>query len=645
MKRALGVAILMAGVLAQQSPVTANSVLPIEGDAPWGVLEKCAEDPPFAADADHDFAQVWAKQRECGEAAATVVSGGTDADRDRLWALFDALPEGSPMVDDVFDAFLDRDVERALAALSPAPATARVEPIVSTAEMPVFLRDAPPEMQQAWRLYESVAQSRQKIFERPTPDAAIAFQGQQPAFRRAVAAFLRGRISPAQTVEELPRYEWAGWCGFGSGLLYVPQAKALLIAYLQIGRVDLALAAGTALAGTVMGIEGPTTGADPRLLAAAGIDWERYHLGGVLSGRVDLALPLARQGSDGVARLLLAGVRLVAEAGDEAPGLDVESLFWPLAALVEPGEGAADPGVWSSAEVAPRPPDADAVAPDIQEGVLDLLGEHVGPSAGRHEAETASRVLVTRGRPESRPAFRDMLRSPYQEVRNRGAVGLRALGEALADPLPSRPVSFRFLVNGKPAAKRALLWTLEAADGGSETTSVHTDDTGVLSLERDGFVDPRHRASSLRFQSARLENTSDEWLNVAVEPPTDLDAITTISIRTGALTVLVPPSILDAAASEPTTLTLHAQGDGDGSDFDTYEVSGDMRVASDRIEFPRLQHGSYQVWLSVGAVLYRAPTVEVGAKSVTTTIGLDPAYSPALEEPPERIASPTNQPL
>jgi hypothetical protein len=206
-------------------------------------------------------------------------------------------------------------------------------------------------------------------------------------------------------------------------------------------------------------------------------------------------------------------------------------------------------------------------------------------------------------------------------------------------------VSFRFLVNGKPAAKRALLWTLETADGGGETSSVDTDDTGVLSLEREGFVDPRHRASALRFQSPQLENAADEWLDVTVEPPTDLDAITTISIRTGALTVLVPPAILDATESEPPTLTLYARGDGDGSDIDTYEVSGDMRVTSNRIEFPHLQHGSYQVWLYVGAVLYSAPAVEVGAKQVTTTIGLDPAYSPAFAESPERIASPTNQPL
>jgi hypothetical protein len=206
-------------------------------------------------------------------------------------------------------------------------------------------------------------------------------------------------------------------------------------------------------------------------------------------------------------------------------------------------------------------------------------------------------------------------------------------------------VSFRLIVNGKPAANRALVWTLETADGGGETSSVHTDSNGVLSLERDGFVDPRHRASSLRLQSPELESAADEWLDVTVEPPADLDALTTVSIRTGALTVIIPPALLDARESEPPKFTVYARGDGDASDMDTAQVSGDMPVVSGRIEFPHLQHGRYEVWLQNGSIRYRSPEVEVGMEAATVTIPLDPTYSPDVDEPEDRAASPTNQPL
>ena len=229
MKRALCLTVLMAGVVGNRIAVTAGSgglacaitsdpVSPTEADAPWDVLEKCIEAPPLEADPDHDFAEVWPKRSACGEAARTVVKAGTDADRERLWSLFDALPEGSPMVEDVLDAFLDRQVESALAALEAASKPAAIDSAAG-GKMPAFLRDGPDELQQAWHVYQSVAASQEKEFDRPSAESVIAFQSNQPAFRRTVAAFLRGRMSPAEAVAEASRYEWGGWCGTGSDIL------------------------------------------------------------------------------------------------------------------------------------------------------------------------------------------------------------------------------------------------------------------------------------------------------------------------------------------------------------------------------------------------------------------------------------------
>jgi hypothetical protein len=638
MKRALWLSILMAGVLGNRSLVTARSagnaacaltvsepVTP-SADLPWAALEGCTNAPPLGADADHDFEETWTKRLECGEAARTVVGAGTDADREQLWSIFDALPDASPMAEDVLDAFLDRHVERALAALEDVPLPATIEPLAAKEEIPGFLQDGPVDMQQAWRLYQTVVAARQRTFDRRSADDSLAFQSNPPAFRHAVAAFLRGQVPPAETARELSRYQWAGWCGTGSGQLYVPQAKALLIAHLQLGHIDLALAAD----GGLTDAQEPAAGWDRRLLTAAGIDWERFDLGAVLSGRVDMAVPLARHGSERAARSLLAGARVLGAAGEQVSNEVSESLLWPLAALVEPGEAGTDYGMSDSRELE-RDCDAEPIGGDIQEGVLDLLAENVGPGAGRREAEAASHLLIRLSRPESGPAFRAMLRSPYDEVRKRGAIGLRALGETPADPLPSRPVVFRFVVDGKPAAQRTLDWTLRVGEDEYESGNAQSDGDGVMRLARDPFVDPRRRVTSVRFATPDVGAAVGEWFATSLDAPTDLDAVTTVSVRTGSLTVIIPQPLLDDAESRPPTLLL-LRDDGDNIDEGARVVSANLPVVSNRILFSRLQHGHYQVWLHDGVGLHVSPPVEVGERPGTTTVSERPSETEGAEE-------------
>src|SRR5207245_8942558 len=70
------------------------------------------------------------------------------------------------------------------------------------------------------------------------------------------------------------------------------------------------------------------------------------------------------------------------------------------------------------------------------------------------------------------------VRSPYDEVRKKGAIGLRALGETLADPRPSYPVAFRILVDGKPVGQRQVEWTLRTGEW-EESSSTESDEEGV----------------------------------------------------------------------------------------------------------------------------------------------------------------------
>jgi hypothetical protein len=457
MRRTLAVSFVLAAGLASHGAVAAGGAAPMPGalgDEPesrspadaWPVILGCIDEPLLDPAADVDFEQAWPRMRACGEAAREVVGRGDDADRERLWSVFDELPEQSSWRADVIDAFLDWHLGNALARIEGAPVAARASAPLPDAELPEFLQAAPGDLQQAWRLYDVLSRDPERSDDRPGSDPqAISFQSNQPAFQRVVADLLRGRTSAAQTVREVSRFEWGSWCGTGSGILFVPQSKTLLIAFLQLGQYERALTASAGLEPTSLGGELSVARWDRRLLAAAGIDWEPVYVGGVLAGEAELAGTLARLGSENGARQLLsAAVALdeaVADRREGAPDI-LDQLLWPLAALVEsrgpcPGEGTS-----SSLEVQ-RAEDAPLVSGDVQEGVLDLLAAKVGPGASLPEAAAASQLLVERCRPESRATFRAMLRSPYGEVRKRGAMGLRGLGETAAEPSPARPVAFR----------------------------------------------------------------------------------------------------------------------------------------------------------------------------------------------------------
>jgi hypothetical protein len=115
-------------------------VTQIEVGAEDPTLDACVDDRRLDGDADQGFEQTWLRTRQCAAAARAIVSAGTDADRERLWFLFDQLPEDSPVAGEVLDAFLDRQVARALAALDDrAPPTVNEAPSVDV-EIPDFLR-------------------------------------------------------------------------------------------------------------------------------------------------------------------------------------------------------------------------------------------------------------------------------------------------------------------------------------------------------------------------------------------------------------------------------------------------------------------------------------------------------------------------
>ena len=586
-----------------------NVTEPRSATQAWPLVLSCVESPVPKSWDDPEVARAaWEKTTRCAQAGRDIVELGDDSDRERLWQVFDDLTEDSMLRAPLLDVFLDGHLDRVLEGLEPrAPANASEDP----RPVPEWLANAPPELQEAWRLYQAVAEGDEDMRPERPPGETISFQANEARFQRTVAGFLRGQIAPDVAVRELMRYEWGGFCGMGSESLYLPRAKVLIIANLQHGRADLAARSSGALRGWGIDTAGPQPW-DRRLLIAAGIDWERFSLGGVLSGQASMAGELARHGSDLSAHHLLEAARLLADGGADTG----EHLLWPLAGLVERGGSCGDYVTFSSQEVE-RDPEAPAVSGQVQEGVLEHLGERIGPSAGLQEAEAASHLLVQRCRPESRKAFRTMLGSPYGEVRRRGAIGLRGLGEALEDPAAPRPVAFRVLVNGEPLAQQQVQWSLAMGEQGTMSAGDQTDSAGVLRMTRDHFVDPRRPVSAVILARRNLESADEAWFEVELPRPKDLDQVTTASVRLGSLTVVVPEALLKGRPR----LTLSAETMRYGGSPMMSPIGMELRVSAGRIHFPRLQHGRYSasLWLR-GATVHVSPEVVVGDRPVTVRV-------------------------
>jgi hypothetical protein len=357
--------------------------------------------------------------------------------------------------------------------------------------------------------------------------------------------------------------------------------------------------------------------AERRVLRAAGVEWEPLYLGALASGQLQGVAPLVRAGSDRTARLLieLAGME---EQESTAPAELRRYLLTPMATFVS-SDGPCDGYETVSSWDATRDADAPSIDPYVQQAILDRLAQAVQPEVGLDEALDASHALLRLCRAESRDAFHAMLRSPYGDVRERGVLGLRALGEAVADPVPPAPVEIRLLVDGR-TWEPPVTWELEGT--ANHRAGATADREGVLRLDRDPFVDPTSPIESVAVGSDELTSPEGTWFSVRFKPPADLDDRTLLSVRTGSLTVVVPPEVHPSPRGQPGPFLMLFNDPEDREE----PVITHLPVRPGRYVFPHLQYGRYlaRVFLPDATVL-ESPRIEVGERP--GTVELEPVAS------------------
>jgi hypothetical protein len=209
-----------------------------------------------------------------------------------------------------------------------------------------------------------------------------------------------------------------------------------------------------------------------------------------------------------------------------------------LAAFVDTKGACPGYGRTSSADVERL--SSQPIPAGIQDQILEGLAARVQPNSGASEAESASHLLLRLCRPESHDAFLAMTHSPLAEIRERGALGLRALGEEPPILPTTPPVAFRILIDGEPLGGTEVEYELRARDGRSTASNELSGDDGVVHLNRDLFMDPKAPVADLQLSSVKFAVDSGAWFSARVAVPVDLDSLTTVEITTQSLTVSLP---------------------------------------------------------------------------------------------------------
>jgi len=269
---------------------------------------------------------------------------------------------------------------------------------------------------------------------------------------------------------------------------------------------------------------------------------------------------------------------------------------WAAAELIAPGPA----GSRAGARVFRFPfrRSAPPASGPTQDRLLKLITSLVSPEMDKRTADACASVLADLRRPETVNALRALVALPYERYRPRLIQALKALGETVEAPPPSGPVRFLLLDHGAPLTGMEVAVDLHYAgsDYSQLSTSRTPDSDGIVSLERDDFVDPQNPISVVAFRiPSKLPygelDPEEPMIYIWQPPPHDLSALTEVDVDFAKLTVnfrfsnpadLEWSFLLDKSKA-PKSLSIYTR------------VLRKHLPASGRIVFSKVARGSYKL--------------------------------------------------
>jgi hypothetical protein len=315
----------------------------------------------------------------------------------------------------------------------------------------------------------------------------------------------------------------------------------------------------------------------------------------------------------------------------QAPPLLVEMAAVPkiteranyLQALAAFIEGSGLPSGYGSSSSDIKRRNQEPIPAEAQKRLLQILGEQIQPGTKSYTLQNATHLLVDKARPESKEALRRLLQMPYGELREKAALALRAMGEEVQVE-PVKPLLFRLLRNGQVSPYTNVKWEIRGEDEGAISSERNADEKGVLALKRELLVDAP-QAPRFLFAARDITEPNDLWFEIQRDKPADLEAITDISIETGALALQIETPqpvafykgkklLLDVSAQRPLSTTSYF---GSISGYKKIEVP-----FQSSIRFPQLQKRAYEIEIRLpGAARWKEKiTLDEDQKTVSVKL-------------------------
>ncbi len=386
--------------------------------------------------------------------AEAILKFGGREDYQKLLTFYDTIPTDSMRQAVLLEALSTYWIKEELAKIFQEKKPAGIKFPKVELDVPAQMNNLPAELQNAWVTYKEITFAHQKRLQPYTKKGWIDTQNSWPFFNSVIADFLHEK--QGNTIGKMAPFEWGGWCGTGSLMLFVPKTRTIWMAYLKERDYSAALGAMLAFMGQGAGMmvrNDDNFLLEKQFIDWCGFNWEDLLIGALLDGHPEYLRLLGVYGSARTAQLLNEMRSLPMEEWNR------ESYVRAVAAFITPGCTVSNYGTSSSADITRQ--SKDEISSELQRELLDIVTSEINPATDNRMMDIVSHLLTPLCRPEAKEALRAILHSPYVEPRKRAVIALQALGEIVPAPVDPGPVYVRLLVDDIPFADRDVAWTLK----------------------------------------------------------------------------------------------------------------------------------------------------------------------------------------
>ncbi len=549
--------------------------------------------------------------------ASAILKYGGNEDYQKLLALYDTVSSESrrqsPFIDSLSAFWIKQELTKVFSEERPKKITF----VKGNFTLPPQLANASEELKNTWMMYKEVITTYENKLETYKDKKWIYTQNSWPVFYGVIADFLHDKKENA--IGKMTQFEWGGWCGTGSDTLFTPKTRTIWMAFLKERNYPLAL--GALLSYMNQGSRMMLNADQDFLWQKQFIEWccfnwETLLVGAVLDGRAEYLRFLGTYGSQKTAQYLSLMGALPMDSWTK------ETYLRSVAAFITPGCLVGNYGTASSADITRQA--KNEIPQETQKKLLDILTSPVNPDIDSNMMDTVSHLLTPLCRPETKESLKKILQSPYTEPRKRAVIALEALGEKVEIPIDPGPVHFRLLVNGTPLANQDVEWTLEQKDQ-QVSSSVHTDENGQFSLQRNYLVDPTRNWKLIVSSGRNMKNIRDVFFNFKSDLPKNFDKPIDIPLKTSALTLslhLNHPD--DYYKDKQMGIRLHYNGPGGGGLVYFQAVGEEFKLpVTSKITFPRLVSGEYYITIFVpGSAMWAQQNIKLGEEPQKSKVDL-----------------------